>query len=465
MEEKNRLLRAKQIAQKIYKDKKRLSGAALYEHVEKVLSNLVKIGVKDEETLILAILHHFVPLETEEYKKQIVNELGQDIYDLVRRYDELRNHQVRMMSEEVVNTGYIIQTYLNIAQDIRLLLVRLADKVEDAQSLFSLPEDIRLGRAQRILTLYSPVCHLLGLSSYSRILEDNAFKVLNPQKYSDISYFVASKKPAIENLFRDTEAFIRAILAENNVKDPIILKRIKHTYSIYKKEVKYNGVGRSLEHIYDIAAMAIIVDSIDECYLVEDMLNNIWDTLSDSRDDFIKEPRMTGYRSIHNIYKASEDFYLEIQIKTKDMHEENEYGKASHAFYKIGEHLKKYLNSSPDLLKQLNVKSLTKAENTEISTFKNKVYVFTPKGKIIELPVGAIIIDFAFAVHEDIGYKCISALINGKIAKLSQELKDGDVVEVLTNPRARPSKDWLELVKSPKARRLIKKYIADSEAA
>ncbi len=460
----SKLIKAREIAKKIYKDKKRLSGADLNDHVEKVVNNLTKIGATDEDTLVLAILHHLGLVETEAIKKEVIEELGQDTYDLVKKYTELRNHQVRLISEEAINTGYIIQTYLNIAQDIRLLLVRLADKVEDAQSLFSLPEDIRLGRAQRILTLYSPVCHLLGLSTYSRILEDNAFKVLNPQKYSEISYLVENKRPAIERLFKDTEAFVRSVLAENGMVNPTILKRIKHTYSVYKKEVKYSTKGRSLDNIYDIAAMAVIVDTIEQCYLVEAMLNGVWDVLDESRDDFIKNPRVTGYKSIHNIYKASNDFYLEIQIKTREMHEENEYGKASHAFYKIGEHLKKYLDSTPDLLKQLHVKTLTKSENTQISQFKNKVYVFTPKGKIIELPVGSTIIDFAFAVHEDIGYRCFSALINGKIVKLSHELKDGDVVEVLTATKARPSKDWLSHVKSPKSRRLIKKYFSDLES-
>lgn len=458
-----KLQKARSLAKKLYKDKKRLSGADLYDHVEKVLNNLTRIGVRDEETLILAILHHAGALITPETKDELINELGEDIYNLVLKYTELRNHQVRMISEESINTGYIVQTYLNIAQDIRLLLVRLADKVEDAQSLLYLPEDVRYGRAQRILTLYSPVCHILGISTYARVLEDNAFKILNPQKYSELSYFIESKRDAIEKLFEDTEVFIRQILAENGMTNPTILKRIKHTYSVYKKEVKYNMKGRSLEHIYDIAAMSIIVDTVDQCYLVEDMLNNIWDSLPESRDDYIKSPRVTGYKSIHSIYKASSDFFLEIQIKTKSMHEENEYGNANHAFYKIGEHLKKYLHNTPDLLKQLNVKTLTRAQNTEISTFKNKVYVFTPKGKIVELPVGATVVDFAFAVHEDIGYRCISGLINGKIAKLTHELKDGDVIEVLTSPKAKPSKDWVDHVKSPKARRLIKKYLSEHE--
>ena len=218
---------------------------------------------------------------------------------------------------------------------------------------------------------------------------------------------------------------------------------------------------QDLSKIYDIAAMRVLVDSVENCYAVEGILKEIWDYLPDERDDYIQNPKTGGYQSIHNTFKVSEKINLEIQVKTFEMHENNEFGIASHTFYKTGSTLKKKLKQNPEFLKQLNFLEL-KAD-IKIDEFKDKIYVFTPKADIIELPKGATAIDFAYAIHKGLGDSCVGALINNEFKAVNTKLSSGDRVEIKTSKtKKRPSKDWLKEAKTKKAREAIRKSIREA---
>jgi GTP pyrophosphokinase len=215
-----------------------------------------------------------------------------------------------------------------------------------------------------------------------------------------------------------------------------------------------------LEKIYDVVAMMLITDTEENCYLIDDLLKQWWQAVPDSQDDYIQKPRPSGYKSLHEIFETDKDTFLEVQIKTKKMHENNEYGFASHAFYKIGETLKKKLKKDPEWLREINF-DLNK-ERVKIDQFSKNVYVFTPKGNIIELPEGACLIDFAYAIHDDIGNRCVGGLVNGEMQKLTYKVKNGDRIEIKTQKsRSKPSADWEKIAKTKKAQMAIKKALKE----
>ncbi len=458
--QKDLLSEAIKLGEQFYGDQKKLSGEFVATHAQRVVDNLKKIGITDEETLIVAYLHH-IPLDTStqdgmKAKEAVTNKLGGAVYQLIQQYSIIRKNHINSLAADKINAGYIIQTYFNLTKDIRLLLVRLADKVEDSKSLQFLPIEERSLNAEKLLVLYSPVCHILGISSFSRELENNAFKALNPEKYLKIESYIKSKKPRMEKAFKEIDSFVRDICKERDINVLDIFYRVKSPYSVYRK---MNKDGRDIKEIRDLAALTILVQSVEGCYAVEDVLQQAFDINMEHRDDYIRNPKLSGYRSIHNIVSVYSDVLMEVQIKTNEMHEHNEFGLASHAFYKIGEVLKQQAQSNPELLKELNVGTLKESENKTLEHFSDSVYVFTPKGRVIKLPKDSNVIDFAFALHGDIGISCTFAKVNGMIVKLNHVLKDGDVIEIITSSKSKPSADWLKDVKTSKARRLIRREL------
>jgi GTP pyrophosphokinase len=291
-------------------------------------------------------------------------------------------------------------------------------------------------------------------------LEKNGFMILFPSEYFRIKKFIKNKSVLTKNMLENVRELIYEYLQKNGL-DPKISYRIKSEYSIFDKSLRYKKQGKlkeGLENLYDIAAMRILVNTVEECYLVEDLLKKIWISEPSERDDYIANPKPGGYRSLHNVFHIDQDFVVEIQIRTFKMHEENEYGKASHLFYKYGSHFRKYLKKNPDWLKNSGISHIINED--KLGHFSDFVYVFTPKGDIIELPRGATALDFAYAIHEDIGNRCMGAMINKKIEKLSYELNDGDKIEIrISNSKNNANEDWLDVVKTRYARKCIRKAV------
>jgi guanosine-3',5'-bis(diphosphate) 3'-pyrophosphohydrolase len=465
--------KAKEFAIQVHEGHKRASGENYYEHTFRVYDKLRDAGIEEEVTLIAGILHQALDFSNA-LEPEIEKRFGPDVLKIVKIYRKLSETNIEGTTPKNFNEKYIIQTYINMAEDVRALVIRLADKIDNLETSFALPKEKRIDNAQKALYFYSPLARLMGMSRLAIQLENNAFKILQPGEYAHLEKFMKKRGAKLTKALTETEQFIKSILEENGIRAKVYF-RIKHLYGIYRKQAylmsKGVTVGKNLENIYDIGAMRIIVDSEDQCYIVENLLKEYIECLPDERDDYIRIPRHTGYKSIHNIFKLTRDIFVEIQIRTKDMHEQAEFGPASHLLYKIGdkdrksgavEKFKSYLKDNPFWFKDMHFLSMenTLAGYRPNTPFSKYVYAFTPKGDIIELPKGSNLIDFAYAVHTTLGHSCIGGFANSQMVKLTYEIKDGDHIEIKTlKNKHKPSPDWIKIVKTTKARAHIRKAL------
>jgi GTP diphosphokinase / guanosine-3',5'-bis(diphosphate) 3'-diphosphatase len=463
---------AKALAKKLYQGKERLSGEDFYSYALDIVKRLKQYGIKDEPTLITALLHGVTDPKTKKIPQEIADQLGEEIPMLLEKYERLRETKVTTESLKDFNEKYLNQTLINLVEDVRLLIIRVVVKLKDLEENQGLDKEKREEAAIRALYLYAPLAKILGVTNISKDLEDNAFKMLYPQEYFELEEIVRKRSWGTKKIFVEVEKVLTELLEEQGLSNFEIQYRTKALYSLFKKVLRYRkqglDMGDRLEKIYDLFALRIIVPTVEECYLVETFLKQLWDYLPEERDDYIKNPRPTGYRAIHNVFVVEKNMTLEVQIRTHEMHNQAEYGISSHLLYKIGDkgekshavsEYKKYLKTHPEWFRDINFWEIQKSEGFVSNTpFKDKVYVFTPKGDIIQLPRGATVVDFAFAVHTEIGVQCAGAFVNEKIVKLNHVVKTGDIVKIKTNKRRRkPSKDWLEFVKTNRAKIQINK--------
>ena len=457
-----KIQKAKAFARDLHKDHSRLTGENVFRHVSRVHNHLRDAGVQDEDILIASLLHQSLTF-SKEIEPLVKKEFGEEVWNIINAYHKLSDASISFESAKGVNEKYIIQTYLNLADDLRILLVRLADKVDNIQTAFALEPDHRKRVAEKALYLYAPIARLLGLMQFTKALENGAFKVLQPREYYVVKLATEEKRPEIERFFSRNIPAIKELLKENEI-NASISHRTKHLYSIYRKALEKEQSGKYAD-VLDIAAMRVLVPTDQDCYKTEALISEIWDALPEFRDDYIKNPKASGYKSIHNQYMAEKNVQLEVQIRTHEMHEYNEYGPASHVFYKIGSSLKDNLAKNPNWLKELtNWKDVVRYNKAMgdlrlLDNTKN-VYAFTPKGDIIRLPEGSTPVDFAYAIHTNVGHACMGAIINGHIAKLDQKIQNGDQIEIKTlASKKKPSSDWLKFVKSPDAKMEIKRAL------
>lgn len=456
--------KAVEYAQKFHNEEIRKSGETVFEHVFGVMKLLKSIGIEDEDLLVASLLHHSYGKSTRYISKDnILVEFGEDVLDLLGGYIELSEGNISNVDVNEENQNTILKAYINLASNYKLILLRLADKVHNAKTLFSLEPELRTKIAKRSIYIYAPLCKLIGLYDYQKVLENEAFKVLNSAEYFMVSAILEKKCEEYAILLEEISTFISNILKNEYKINAKVFARVKEPYSIYKKSLKYQKGNKKfnidkLSNIYDILAVRIIVDNVEQCYSVESILQNLIPVVAEERDDYIIKPKPSGYKSIHNIFKYNETTFLEVQIRTHEMHEENEFGRASHVLYKLGDVIKELFENDSNILKELNVG--VPDVTPQLDKFKKYVYVFTPKGDVVKLDRGAIPIDFAFSIHSDLGINCSGAIVNGKIVPLAYTLKDGDYVKIIKS-RGVPSisMDWLNLVKTKKARCEISKYI------
>jgi len=442
--------KARELAKKHHSKEVRASGETLYQHLAKVCQKLIDAGIEDEKVLASALLHH-LPRSLNQALEVVKNEIDPEVARLVELYHNLAQRDIKEESPKNFNHNYIVQTYMNLAEDMRVLVIALANQCHNIETAFALPQKQRTEVAEKTLFIYAPVAKMLGVGTFTKTLEDEAFKIISPSEYTRVKNILDKASPNIRSFFNQAIPIVKELLLENGVETEISC-RIKTIYSTYKKLNQYVAKSEGKETtLHDIGAMRIVTQSIEEVYIVEDILKSLWDQLPHLRDDYIQKPRPTGYQSLHNIFKVEADLNIEVQIRTRKMHEEAEYGLYSHLFYKIGEKFKKELVSNPNWVKGLNY--FESYDRAKIEHFANNVYAFTPKGDIVELPRGAKALDFAYYVHTDIGNGCAGAKINGSLTKIDTPIKDGDVVEILTDKnKHKPSRDWLQLAGTKKAR-------------
>jgi len=413
----------------------------------------------DTEALCAALLHDTVE-DTSASIEEVTARFGEEIGAIVDGVTKLTG--ITFQSRDEAQANNYRKMMVAMATDVRVILIKLADRLHNMRTIDAMPKQKQLEKARETLEIYAPLAHRLGIHAIKWELEDLAFATLHPRKYQEIKGLVAQQREEREHYVNEAGDYLREELAQVGVKAQIA-GRAKHFYSIYSKMTKK---GREFNEIYDLTAMRVIVDSVKDCYGAVGVIHSLWKPLPGRFKDFIAMPKFNMYQSLHTTVIGPEGRPLEIQIRTQEMHEMAEFGVAAHWVYKqqadgkaAGEDAKlKWLRSMLDWQKELSdPREFMETLRTDL--FEEEVYVFTPKGEVRSLASGATPLDFAYEVHTEIGHRCVGARVNGKIVPLHYELRSGDIVEILTAKRERgPSRDWLAMVKTTRARNKIKAW-------
>ncbi|HLE02838.1 MAG TPA: bifunctional (p)ppGpp synthetase/guanosine-3',5'-bis(diphosphate) 3'-pyrophosphohydrolase, partial [Dehalococcoidia bacterium] len=354
-----------------------------------------------------------------------------------------------------------------MAQDVRVVLIKLADRLHNMLTLEALPGPKRRAVAEETREIYAPLAHRLGIWTLKWQLEDLAFRYLEPVQYREIAHFVAMRRAARERFIARVSRLLKEELGKASIV-AVVSGRPKHLYSIHLKREKYLAQGKDLSDIHDLFAMRIIVEEVADCYNALGAVHTLWRPIPGQFDDFIANPKGNMYRSLHTTVIGPRGKPLEVQIRTQAMHQLSEYGIAAHWKYKEGAREDLDFDEKLSWLRQLmewhrGLGTSQFVESVKTDIFRNQVFVFTPKGEIKDLPSGATAIDFAYRVHTEVGHRCIGAKVNGKLMSLNHPLQNGDVVEILTSRSEKgPSRDWLNphlgYVRTSHAREKIRQW-------
>lgn len=452
-------------ADKTHLGQTRISGELAITHCLIVAALVAHLGL-DTVSICSALLHDTVDKGGKSID-EIDKLFGTEIAFIIQGLSGVKD-----LSKTAKNTIYQrVEKLLNMliagADDIRIIVIWIAEKVHNILTLNNLPEEVRINSAQKAQNIYAPLAEYAGLSAFQKILEDESFKILKPDLYSQIEQ---KRELFLKNSVDVTNEFeieINNLLKEFNITNYKVSSRIKSIYSIYRKlKNKYNfkieegNLDESFQRLKDIFAARILVEDVKTCYAILGLLQSNFEVIQDEFSDYIAQPKDNGYRSIHTIIIYN-GLFLEIQIRTFEMHEYNEFGAASHIAYKLQD-TKQTFTWTKDLLNWKNSEE-DKKEKYKLKIFKESIFCFTPKGMIISLPQGATPLDFAFRVHTNIGERYVGAKVNGKMEKMSHELSNGDVVEIITGKQSNVSLDWLRFCRSHTTKAKIKKIFANKQ--
>ena len=438
-------------------DQRRRSGEDFITHPVEVAKICAGLRL-DTETLCAALLHDTVE-DTSASLEEVDEAFGESIAQLVDGVTKLT--EITFQSRDEHQAENYRKMMVAMATDVRVILIKLADRLHNMRTLEALPKQKQLDKARETLEIYAPLAHRLGIHAIKWELEDLAFARLHPRKYDEIKKLVAQQREEREAYVTEAGEFLKNELAKVGI-EAEISGRAKHFYSIYAKMTKK---GREFNEIYDLTAMRVIVDSVKDCYGAIGIIHSIWKPLPGRFKDFVATPRMNLYSALHTTVIGPEGRPLEIQLRTPDMHELAEYGIAAHVIYKEGSGPKGDANSKMVWLRQLleaegDQEPAEFLEALKVDLFEDEVFVFTPRGEVKNLSAGSTPLDFAYAVHTDVGHRCVGAKVNGKIVPLHYQLRSGDIVEILTAKQERgPSRDWLALVRTNRARNKIRAFL------
>lgn len=418
----------------------------------------------DTETLEAALLHDVIE-DTPVTVEQLKERFGEEITTLVDGVTKLGKLPFKNVLDYQAEN--LRKMFLVMAKDIRVVLIKLADRLHNMNTIQAHKREKQISIAQETLEIYAPLAHRLGIYHIKRDLEDLAFRVIDPEMYYDIRRRVRKKMPESEYVIKKGMEILKERLKEEGIQAQIN-GRPKHYYSIYEK---MNRKNLSLDQIYDLVALRVIVNTLAECYQVLGLVHTIWKPIPGQFDDYIANPKGNMYQSLHTTVVGPNGEPLEVQIRTWDMHRLAEYGIAAHWQYKG----KKGEMSDMDRKLAWIRKALEgQSESTEPSEFLDhlktdvlttEVFVFTPQGKVLSVPNGSTPIDFAYAVHTEVGHKCVGAMVNGRIVPMDYTLQNGDIVRILTSPQGKPSRDWLKIAKANRTRNKIRAYFRQIDRA
>ncbi len=448
-----------EFASAAHANQKRQSGESYIQHPLHTAYILTEI--KADLATVAAGLLHDVPEDTDRSLEDIKILFGPDIAMLVEGITKLGKIKYRGVERYREN---LKKMFLAMSSDLRVIFIKFCDRLNNLRTLESLPPEKQKRIAQETLEIYVPIASLLGISRLKWQMEDICFKFLYPEEYQELEYkYEVEKKVERNRFFQKVKGILNPKLIEAGIQYTIEV-RFKHLYSIYlkmqKKERKFN-------EIYDVFALRLIVPTIDDCYKSLGVIHTLWKPWPNRFKDYIAVPKPNGYRSLHTTVFGPEGKATEFQIRTQEMHEESIYGLAAHWYYKIQKGSESYktpgwVEEILDIQKEIsNTNELVK--KIKLNIFQDRIFVFSPRGDVFELPEHATPIDFAYAVHTNIGNKAAGAIINDKFGSLDQKLKNGDFVEIVTEKnRPYPNRDWLKFVKTKRARDHIKQFAKKS---
>ncbi|MGH3004840.1 MAG: RelA/SpoT family protein [Gaiellaceae bacterium] len=457
------LERAYIFACEAHEDQQRRSGEAFILHplgVARILAEL-----RRDDAAIAAALIHDVVEDTEASIEKVRAEFGEEIARLVEGVTKLT--RIHFQSREQAQAENYRKMVMAMAEDYRVILIKLADRLHNMRTIEYLGKQKQLQKARETLEVYAPLAHRLGIHSIKWELEDLAFQTLHPRKYAEIQAMVNERRADREKYVQSAGKALKRELEKVGI-GAEIAARAKHFYSIYEKMAKR---GKEFNEIYDLTAMRVLVEQLGkegerDCYGALGIIHSLWKPMPGRFKDYVAMPKFNMYRSLHTTVIGPEGKPLEIQVRTKDMHDTAEYGIAAHWLYK-GKKGKKAETEQLAWMKQLADWQLEEADPQEFKRAfpelaSDEVYVFTPKGEVKNLPGGSTPIDFAYAVHTDVGHRTVGAKVNGRIVPLHYSLKSGDIVEILTSKQAGrgPSRDWLSLARSSRARNKIRQWFS-----
>jgi GTP pyrophosphokinase len=446
--------RAYQFAEAAHKGQKRTTGDDYIVHSLQTAKTLAEL--KLPLPIVVAGLLHDVPEDTKRTLDEIRLEFGADIAKMVEGITKLSRVKYRGIDRYIEN---LRKMFVAMAEDIRVILIKFADRLHNLHSLYVLPADKQRRIALETLEIYAPIANRLGIGELQARLEDAAFKYAYPDDYIQVEHIIKSNFPLKKKNLNSMIRKIKARLDKDDIKYFDIYGRTKHYYSFYRKFLKYN---RDVKQIYDLIALRVIVEDVADCYAVLGIVHSLWKPIRGRIKDYIAQPKPNGYQSLHTAVFGDEQEIVEIQIRTRKMHEQAELGIAAHWQYKESGKIDKkeiqWVNELADWLKGIKDNSQL-LEGAKIDVFQNRIFVFTPQGDVIDLPDGATPIDFAYHIHTEIGNKCTQALVNNEIVALERKLKNGDVVQIITDKnRKGPSQEWIGFVKTRTARHHIENY-------
>ena len=445
------------VAEEMHRGQLRKSGEPYLIHPMAVAEILADLGM-DEETIVAGLLHDVVE-DTSYTEEELIVDFGEDVTMLVDGVTKLAS--LKFESKEERQAENLRKMFLAMSKDIRVLIIKLSDRLHNLRTINYMTHDKIIEKCRETLDIYAPLAARLGMYAIKMELEDIALKFLEPEAYYDLAEQVSQRKDEREDAINDVVERIDNALKDIDIHYDIY-GRSKHFYSIYKK-MKYQH--KTLDEIFDLMAVRIIVDSVKDCYAVLGLVHTMWTPIPGRFKDYIAMPKPNMYQSLHTTVVGDNGKPFEIQIRTYEMHKIAEYGIAAHWKYKEGITTDKeevnlsWLRQALEWQKDANDPKEF-MESLKMDLFSSQVFVFTPNGDVIELPAGATPLDFAFKIHSDVGYKCVGAKDNGKMVTIDHPLENGDIVEIVTNPNAvGPSIDWLKIAKSSSARNKIRQWL------
>ena len=449
------MTKAFETARAAHSQQTRKSGEGYINHPLAVAKIVADIGL-DETTVIAALLHDAVE-DTDITVADVERDFGPEVAAIVDGVTKL--DRIRFDSKEEQQAATMRKMLVAMAKDLRVLIIKLADRLHNMRTIAAMPVEKQQRIASETLDIYAPLAHRLGMQGLKQQLEDLAFASMYPKRYAELDHLVSSRSPERDVYLAKAMSDVRAKLIDLNI-DADVTGRGKHLWSIYEKMIQK---GKEFDEIFDIVAIRVVVDSVKDCYAALGCIHGTWKPIVGRFKDYVAMPKFNLYQSLHTTVIGPGGKPLEIQIRTREMHQRAEWGVAAHWAYKDDNEtpdidwLNRIIDWQSDIADPAQF-----MESLKTDLDQDEIFVFTPKGRVIALPLGSCPVDFAYSVHTAIGNACIGARVNGRLVPLTHELKSGDTCEIFTSKveSASPSREWLEFISSPKARNKVKQWFS-----